>query len=252
MRNRWSETLKGTIRPIIFKLVMAGAPKFTCPICGYTGPFKSKKTARLPGQVREHAKCVRCGSAERHRILALAIEKLFGGTPHAGQAFLHVAPEFCLQPLIRKLFPVYHSMDLFRTDVDFRDDIQKMSFSDASYDVVLVARVLTNVPDYHAAVREVRRVLKPGGVAIFSEAYPQMVTEELQSKEGNRRRKMGLDLLGLLRQHFSRVDALKSEQFEPKHQVINRIREHGVIKKTGPEELQVPDGYQELVAVCYA
>ena len=45
-------------------------------------------------------------------------------------------------------------------------DIAALPFRDGTFDVVLAVHMLYHVPDRHAAVRELRRVLAPGGVCI--------------------------------------------------------------------------------------
>lgn len=47
-------------------------------------------------------------------------------------------------------------------------DIEKLSFKDASFDLVVAAGVIEYLADDDGALAEIRRVLKPGGVAILS------------------------------------------------------------------------------------
>ncbi len=52
-----------------------------------------------------------------------------------------------------------------RANVEYRiEDIQNISFGDATFDVVIANSMLYHVPDIDKALREVRRVLKAGGV----------------------------------------------------------------------------------------
>jgi len=58
-------------------------------------------------------------------------------------------------------------------NVEFRQgDAQQLDFRDASFDVVLCASSLFFVPDMAGAVREMRRVLAPSGVAGFTSFGP--------------------------------------------------------------------------------
>lgn len=48
----------------------------------------------------------------------------------------------------------------------------EMPFPDASFDVVFLAAVLGEVPDKSACVRSLARVLRPGGLLVFVEGFP--------------------------------------------------------------------------------
>jgi SAM-dependent methyltransferase len=48
------------------------------------------------------------------------------------------------------------------------EDLQRLSFANESFDLVLTSDVLEHIPDPYAAHREIFRVLKPGGRHIFT------------------------------------------------------------------------------------
>lgn len=48
------------------------------------------------------------------------------------------------------------------------EDICRLTYADASFDLVLSSDTLEHVPDFRAALRETRRVLKPGGRHLFT------------------------------------------------------------------------------------
>jgi SAM-dependent methyltransferase len=47
-------------------------------------------------------------------------------------------------------------------------DLQRTSFEDASFDVVITSEVFEHIPDAIAAEAEVMRILKPGGIYCFT------------------------------------------------------------------------------------
>ncbi len=115
---------------------------------------------------RWDARCLNCGSRERHRLLHLWIVEN-GGDKLAGKRILHFAPE---KAFIRRMKgnPLYETADLMQAGVTHRLDITDTKLPDATYDVVMANHVLEHIPDDRAAMRELFRVLKPGGVALLT------------------------------------------------------------------------------------
>lgn len=137
-----------------------------CPICG--GRFRkflSKHAAS--GKPRAGARCARCGSLERHRLLWLYLRD---GTDLLARPtrLLHFAPE----PGIAEKLQALPGCDYLSADLDappamVRMDVQEIAAADASFDAVICNHVLEHVPDDRRAMREIRRVLRPGGWAIL-------------------------------------------------------------------------------------
>ncbi|MBI5479982.1 MAG: methyltransferase domain-containing protein [Deltaproteobacteria bacterium] len=73
----------------------------------------------------------------------------------------------CLQIGARdhKFAPHWTCVDLYdqAAYVDFHYDVQQLQFPDARFDVVVCDAILEHVPAPTTAIRELRRVLKPGG-----------------------------------------------------------------------------------------
>ncbi|HET8728169.1 MAG TPA: methyltransferase domain-containing protein [Alphaproteobacteria bacterium] len=133
-----------------------------CPICG------ARALRFLPFGLRgrRNACCPGCGSVERHRLLWLYLDRetnILTGRHRV----LHTAPEACLEPRLRALPNLdYTSVDRFNPFADVREDLTRLSFADASFDVVLTSHVLEHIPNDRAAIAEMARVLRPGGLAI--------------------------------------------------------------------------------------
>ena len=133
----------------------------TCPICGYTGMFIS-----VGHPPRWDARCPQCGSRERHRLMHLWVHE-GGGDRLAGKHILHFAPEKAMVQRMRGN-PLYETADLHQPGVTHQVDITQTALPDAGYDVVIANHVLEHIRDDRAAMRELFRLLKPGGTAVVS------------------------------------------------------------------------------------
>ena len=133
----------------------------TCPICGYQGMFIG-----VGHPPRWDARCPQCGSRERHRLMHLWVSE-DGGDRLAGRRILHFAPEKAMLRRMRDN-PLYESADLHQPGVTHRVDITHVPLPDGGYDVVIANHVLEHIPDDRQAMRELFRLLTPGGVAVLS------------------------------------------------------------------------------------
>lgn len=106
-------------------------------------------------------------SLERHRLLWLYLkqETNFFTAP---LRVLHFAPEQAFYKRFRKQKNLsYTTTDLNSPLADVKADICALPFEDQSFDVVLCNHVLEHIPDDTRAMKELFRIMKPGGWGIF-------------------------------------------------------------------------------------
>lgn len=106
-------------------------------------------------------------SLERHRLIWLYLRD-YSDFFTAKYKVLHIAPEYCFI----KRFKAMKNLDYITGDLespwaDVKMDINTMPFDDNSFNVVLCNHVLEHIPDDVHAMREIYRVMKPGGWAIL-------------------------------------------------------------------------------------
>ena len=150
-------------RPL-FQLVFAGN-QFYCPVCDTSVRFfLSHGNPR-----RQNALCPVCGSLERHRFTWFYIKNHTNLYEPKPKRILHFAPEWGFLENIRKLPHIeYIAADITkRPGVAVQVDITKIQFADCSFDFLICSHVLEHVVDDRTALREIYRVLKPGGSALI-------------------------------------------------------------------------------------
>lgn len=137
--------------------------RYTCPICeGRFRTFLPFGRSRRP-----NAECPRCGSLERHRLLWLFLKNRTNFFSEHLKV-LHFGPEYTLLTRLRRVPDInYVSADLFSPIASVTLDITQIDADDDSFDVVLCIHVLEHVMDDLKAMRELHRILRPGGWAII-------------------------------------------------------------------------------------
>jgi predicted SAM-dependent methyltransferase len=113
--------------------------------------------------------CPTCRAMDRDRLYALFIAGELKKTPASDPlSILDIAPSRPLRRFLRKTGRFnYRSADYVNDGVDDQVDIQSMPiYPDAKFDCLLCSHVLEHVPDDRKAMRELRRILKPGGWGI--------------------------------------------------------------------------------------
>jgi SAM-dependent methyltransferase len=132
-----------------------------CPCCDREfGSF-------APDWNRPGAICPGCGAHERHRALALYLRERtdLGERP---QRMLHFAPEHALERVLAPLPGLERvTADLEPGAAQLQIDITDIALDDACFDAILCSHVLEHVQDDRAAMRELLRVLRPGGFALI-------------------------------------------------------------------------------------
>lgn len=125
------------------------------------------------GSNREQFACPRCNSHDRERHLFLYMRASRLCEEFREKAILHFAPEKNLPTLLSSCHPSrYVRADLYPSNTDIqRVDMTSMAFDRGSFDVVIANHVLEHVPDADRALREIFRVLRPGGIAILQTPY---------------------------------------------------------------------------------
>ena len=210
-----------------FRLTNLSKRRFKCPICDYYGPFFD---VSLPiGVDVEHERCIRCRSWTRHRLQQLILNEVFEEDNISNKRILHFAPEKFFQAFFKKQFQDYVSADIAMEGVDVQCDMTNLPFKNAEFDVVCACHVLEHIKDDLSAIAEIRRILKPGGIAVL--AVPVIGKKTIDYLEPNPHewehvRAPGEDYYERYLNFFSAVKQYRSTDFPDIYQLfINENRE---------------------------
>jgi SAM-dependent methyltransferase len=166
-------------------------PRRYCPIC-----HNVVRSEFRPGPGgRPNASCPRCRSLDRHRFFTILLSMLAPVIDDL-DVLLDVAPSPETSPLLAALEPRLHlKFDLGADNrlVDVLGSLTEVPLRDDSVDLMVCYHVLEHIPDDRAAMREMARVLSPGGLALVQVPFrPGTVTDEdPDAPEAERVRRFG-------------------------------------------------------------
>jgi predicted SAM-dependent methyltransferase len=139
------------------------AEKHTCPVCGQRSVFRT-----VGDPPRPNAQCPACGSLERHRLLYLYLRDR---TPLFRErlSVLHFSPEPGLAAVFESLPRLTYKTSWYEKDrnANYHLDLTKLDLPDASWDVLIAYHIFEHIPEDRAGMREMFRVLRPGGWAVL-------------------------------------------------------------------------------------
>ena len=143
-----------------------------------------------------------------------------------------------------------------RKDVDQNVDLRKHPFADATYDVVYASHVLEHIPEDVKAISEIRRILRPDGIAILPVPLVGKTTIEYPAPNPNEAghvRAPGFDYFDRYERYFARIDKFSSDSLPGEYQLF--VYEDRSRWPTAECPLRTPmegEKHVDLVPVCYA
>jgi predicted SAM-dependent methyltransferase len=242
----------GLISAVGYKVLNRRKQRFVCPICEYHGPFCDDDAET---GITKHTTCPNCGSNARMRLQYLVIQKLSKTLPFSSMSILHFAPEKAFTAWFRKIFRQYDSADIANPSVDYQADLLNLPFKDQSYDVIFASHVLEHIKNDEKALSEIRRVLKPGGIAILPVPIVSVKTIEYAEpnpEECGHVRAPGADYFERYSRHFGKVEIFSSHDFSDKYQTyVYEDRTMWPTKKMPQKQAMQGDRHQDYVPVCH-
>lgn len=115
---------------------------------------------------RQDVICGFCRSAPRHRIIAEWAQKNIELLK--GSKILYFAPELSMMLWFKRNGIKVRTADLFDKRADIKLDLTAIDLPDESEDIIFCNHVLEHVSDHNAALADLHRVLRKGGLLIIS------------------------------------------------------------------------------------
>ena len=242
-------------RPLLIKASYLVRPIITWYLKGanFTDPIDGKNFRKfLPygyGKQRENALSPSTLSLERHRLMWLFLrDKTNFFISKKILKVLHIAPEQCFLELFKKQQNLeYITSDLESPIADVKADICNLPFTENEFDVVFCNHVLEHITDDTKAMKELYRVLKPGGFGIFQ--IPQDLSRAITFEDNTiTDRKERAKIFG----QYDHVRIYGQDYFDKLRAIGFKVDEVDYTKNITPEKLeQFCLMKNEILPVCY-
>lgn len=175
------QLIPSSIKKVVRTALHAGNT-YHCPICGYDAKdlypigfdIPVLKEKEVVGAGRRNSGCYKCNSSDRDRLIhTYLVNKLNMLSQPKDLKILHIAPETRISRIfLSNGYVNYICGDLYTEGYSYpayvRDmDVLHIPFEDDHFDMIICNHVLEHVPNDAGAMKELYRVLKPGGKAIL-------------------------------------------------------------------------------------
>jgi predicted SAM-dependent methyltransferase len=149
------------IAPIVYK-----GNNVECPVCNRSySKFLSYGSSIAH---RENVLCPGDLTLERHRLMWLYLKDHSDFFTSNKLNVLHIAPEQCFHQRFKQQENLnYLTGDLVSPIADLHFDLHQIPLEDNRFDVIFCNHVLEHVDDANQCMRELYRVMKPGGWGIM-------------------------------------------------------------------------------------
>jgi SAM-dependent methyltransferase len=218
------------IAPIVYK-----GNNVECPVCNRSySKFLSYGSSIAH---RENVLCPGDLTLERHRLMWLYLKDYSDFFTNNKLNVLHIAPEQCFHKRFKQQQNLnYLTGDLVSPIADMHFDLHHIPLEENRFDVIFCNHVLEHVEDANQCMRELYRVMKPGGWGIMQvpQDFEREITFEdpsITSEEDRERsywqkdhvRLFGKDYPKWLEKAGFKVEVFEKEKFYSSKQ-IERFR----------------------------
>ncbi|MEZ5199093.1 MAG: methyltransferase domain-containing protein [Bacteroidales bacterium] len=187
LKNFFPHSFLVWLKSIVLKVRFWGR-KYHCPLCnsnvGLLKPlgfdFPVLQEMQIVGGGKRNTLCPVCNSSDRIRLNYIFLKQNSDIFSQPAK-LLHLAPEPALKSIFLKHKNIdYITADLYQENVMVKMDITKIQFPDHTFDAIICNHILEHIPNDRQAMKELYRVLKPGGWAILQVPLSKILRNTLE------------------------------------------------------------------------